>query len=488
MKQPFLFLCICGYLCVAVTSVGQSAPPRSARMVKSYGQLPLAFEVNRGQTDPTVKFLSRGLGYDLFLTATEAVLDLRPATTEAPAASKASLAHINRIGSPPRKNLNQRRSDILVLRMKLLGANPKAAVTGQDELPGKSNYFIGNDPGNWHTNVRQFAKVCYENVYPGVNLVYYGQKRELEYDFLLQPGASPQVIRLRIEGARRLQLVRGDLVLKNAGGDVHLRAPHIYQELNGVRHQVRGGYVMKGKNEVGFEVEPYDRRRALVIDPVLAYSTYLGGSGSDLYPAIAVDSSGNAYVTGQTNSGDFPTANAIQPVIHGSDAFVTKINRDGTALVYSTYLGGSGGDGAASIAVDRGGNAYITGTTESGDFPSVNAIQPEFGGAGDAFVAKINAAGSALVYSTYLGGSNYDWGLSIAVDAASIAYVTGMTNSADFPTLNAIQGTYGGNGFDYAAFVTKVGSAGNLIYSTYLGGSKENEGHGIRWTHQAMPT
>jgi hypothetical protein len=218
-----------------------------------------------------------------------------------------------------------------------------------------------------------------------------------------------------------------------------------------------------------------------VIDPVLAYSTYLGGSGSDVTPAIAVDSAGNAYVTGTTNSADFPTANAVQPAIDGNwDAFVAKINRDGTALVYSTYLGGSDTDGSVSIAVGKAGNALITGTTSSADFPTVNAIQPQFGGAGtDAFVAKINAAGSALVYSTYLGGSNYDWGLSVAVGTDGSAYVSGMTNSADFPTLHAIQPTYGGNGFDYAAFVTKVGAAGNLIYSTYLGGSKENEGHDI---------
>ena len=350
-------------------------------MVESYGKLPLAFEANQGQTDSQVKFLSRGAGYSLFLTPTEAVLALSEGSQQGPAA-RAAKAPVAAGAEAPA--LHAARASIshdkktAVLRMKLVGANAKAEVIGQDELPGKSNYFIGNDPKKWHTNVRQFAKVRYGNVYPGVDLVYYGHQRELEYDFVLQPGANPQAIRLGIEGARRLRLEHGDLVLTSAVGDVHLRSPHVYQEANGMRQEVRGRYVITSKNEVGFRVGAYDRRRALVIDPVLAYSTYLGGSVSDQAYGITVDAAGNAYVVGYTTSPDFPTANPIEVLPGG--AFVTKFNRDGTALVYSTYLGGSRGANAFGIAVDSAGNAYVTGLTSSTDFPTVKAIQPALNG------------------------------------------------------------------------------------------------------------
>ena len=397
----------------------------------------------------------------MLLTPTKAVLDLRRPKQDTPvqAGQKTILSRSDN-GNGLRKTLLTTGAGIV--QIKLIGANADAVIAGQHELSGKSNYFVGNDPKKWHTNVRLFARVYYENVYPGVNLIYYGNQRELEFDFILHPGASPRAIRLEIDGAKRLRLDHGDLVLTSSGTIIHLKAPHIYQERNKVREEVRGRYVIRRKNEVGFALAAYDRERTLVIDPVLAYSTYLGGNGD---PSIALDSAGNAYFTGISNS---------------QDVIVTKLNRDGTALIYTTYFGGTAAEGGSAIAVDSAGNAYIAGITDSPDFPVINAIQPQFGGAGtDAFVTKINPAGSALVYSTYLGGSNYDWGLSIAVGAGGGAYVTGMTNSSDFPTLNAIQPNYLGNSFDYAAFVTKIGSAGKLIYSTYLGGSKENEGHGI---------
>lgn len=534
-------------------------------MVESYGKLPLAFEANQGQTDPQVKFLSRGAGYSLFLTPTEAVLALSegshqgmgrallPAKDPQPAA-RTPINLVSAGAEAPA--LNAAKAPIspakrsAVLRMKLVGANATAEVIGQDELPGKSNYFIGNDPRKWHTNVRQFAKVRYRDVYPGVDLVYYGHQRELEYDFVLQPGANPQAIRLGIEGARRLQLEHGDLVMKSAVGNVHLRSPHIYQEANGIRQEVRGRYVITSRNEVGFRVGAYDRRRALVIDPVLAYSTYLGGSGSEggegLNGDIAVDSAGNAYVTGGTSSTDFPTVNPIQSTNHGgADAFVTKFNTDGSALVYSTYLGGSGDEVGTAITLDSAGNAYVTGITSSTDFPTTpgafqttcagscenafvtkinssgsalvystylggtdsdagysiavdgagnayatgvtistdfpvtpGAFQTTSGGGGDAFVSKLNSAGSALVYSTYVGGSGNDYGVGIAVDSAGNAYVTGLTLSTDFPTANAIQPTYNGGAED--AFVTKLNATGSaLVYSTYVGGTGEDSGFGI---------
>jgi len=268
-------------------------------------------------------------------------------------------------------------------------------------------------------------------------------------------------------------------VLTSAVGDVHLRSPHIYEDANGVRQEVHGGYVIKNKEEVGFEVAAYDRRRALVIDPVLAYSTFLGGTGLDEGSGIAVDAAGNAYATGWTLSTDFPTVSGIQPVNRGNgDVFVAKFHADGTALVYSTYLGGVGGDRGTAVAVDATGNAHVTGWTESTDFPTFKPIQSANHGDRDVFVTKLSADGTALIYSTYLGGSIFDSSSGIAVDSAGNTYLTGVTRSKDFPTKNAVQPTYGGGEQD--AFVTKINATGSaLVYSTYLGGSLHDEAGAI---------
>lgn len=465
MKTKLLyFTCLLLLLTCAQAQTVAPAPAQRASIAEGYGRLPLAFEANQGQTDPQVKFVSRGAGYNLFLTTTEAVLTLHRASRQEPNSPAVRAA-------PPREEKSA------VLRMKLVGANAKTEVSGQNELPSKSNYFIGNDLKKWHANVRQYARVRYANVYPGVDLVYYGNQRELEYDFVLQPGARPEAIRLAIEGASKLRLEHGDLVLSSAGGDVRLRCPRSYQEVNGTKQEIRGHYVMK-KNEVGFQVASYDRRRALVIDPVLAYSTYLGGSGDDDPFAITIDLAGNAYVTGTTSSLDFPTANALQPANHGGgDVFVTKISPDGTGLVYSTYLGGSSVEIGRSIAVDSTG-IYVTGVTLSFDFPTFNPFQPTLHGAVNAFVTKINAAGNALVYSTYLGGSNYDDAWGIAVDAVGNAHVRGDTRSTDFPVKNAIQPHLRARVFNcFVSEFTADGSA--LVYSTYWGGSQGEGGVGI---------
>ncbi|TMI08125.1 MAG: hypothetical protein E6H40_12740 [Betaproteobacteria bacterium] len=438
------------------------AAAAETRVSQSYGKLPLHFEANQGQTHQDVRFLARGSGYSLYLTAGEAVLVL----------------------TKPNPDATQARGTPVVVRMSVVGAAPKPLVSGLDELPGKANYLIGN-PAKWRTNVPTYAKVHYRAVYPGIDLVYYGNQRQLEYDFVVSPGADPEKIVLGFQGAERLEInAEGELVLHAAGEVIRQRVPVIYQEINGVRTKIEGRYVLKDAHRVGFQVAAYDPSRPLVIDPTLVYATYLGSSGWDYGSGIAVDAAGSAYVTGSTSSADFPTANALQAAKAGfQNAFVTKLNPTGSALVYSTYLGGSGGDGGTGIAVDAAGSAYVTGSTSSIDFPTVNPLQAAYGGDGDAFVSKLDAAGSALLYSTYLGGSGADAGYGIAVDTLGNAYVTGETRSTDFPTTpGAIQTTYGGSCMNCVgdAFVTKLDATGSaLVYSTYLGGSSGDEGFGI---------
>jgi hypothetical protein len=389
--------------------------------------------------------------------------------------------------------------------MKLVGANVSATVTGAEELPGKSNYFIGNDPKKWRTNVPTYAKVRYHNVYPGVDLEYYGnQGGQLEYDFIVAPGADPGAITLDVgtHGHAPLRIARdGDLVISAEGAEIRFHKPLVYQPDAGsslvTRHLslIQGRFLLDAQNRIHFAPGPYDHTKPLVIDPVLTYSTYLGGSGGDWGYGIAVDSSGSAYVTGETASLDFPTVDALQASNNSASqgtAFVAKLNPAGSALVYSTYLGGSGGDASYSIAVGSSDNAYVTGRTYSTDFPIVNALQSSnlssaVGGTG--FVAKLNASGSALVYSTYLGGSVADAGRGIAVDSSGNAHVTGYTLSTDFPVTPAAFKTIGPSDTCNAltnpspcddAFVAELNAAGSaLVYSTYLGGSNYNAGFGI---------
>ena len=465
-----------------------------ARVNELYGKLPLSFEVNKGQFDSRVKFASRANGHELYLTPTEAVL-----TWSTPAASSAASHSIPR-ESPERQPGNDRRLDRfhryaplesntayeeksdsrrVELRMKLVGSNRSARTEQIDELPGKSNYFIGNEPGNWRTGISNYSKVRFRAVYRGIDLVYYGDQRNLEYDFNVAPGANPEAIKFSFEGSRRARIDNnGDLVLTTFDGeDVRHRKPVAYQGENGTRRYVDARYVIDRRGKVSFKVSRYDRNSSLVIDPVLVYSTLLGGSNDDQAFGIAVDSAGNAYVTGETSSLDFPTVNALQPM-HRS-AFLTKLNAAGSALIYSTYLGGMLGPQAGfGIAVDSVGNAYLTGYTFAPDFPAVNALQPQNGGRNDAFVTKLNSTGSGLIYSTYLGGSRSDIGASIAADSAGNAFVTGVTTSRDFPRANALQQNHGGGADD--AFVAKINATGSaFIYSTYLGGGLDDFGSGI---------
>jgi hypothetical protein len=367
-----------------------------------------------------------------------------------------------------------------VLRMKLLNANPSAGAAPSEQLPGWANYFIGNDRSQWRTNVPIYAKGSYRRVYPGVDVVYYGNQGSLEYDFVASPQADPNVIRLAFEGASRIEIdSEGGLRLETVAGPLQMRKPVVYQQVGSTRRQVAGGYQVRDRLEVMFRVGDYDRFKPLIIDPTLVYSTFFGGSGDENRTGIArdsragdiaVDRDGNADVTGNTASSDLHGVNALPGSnAGGADAFVLKLDPNGS-LLYATYLGGSGTDRGFGIAIDSAGNAYVTGRTQSPNFPTVNPLQCSLGGIEDAFVVKLNASGSALLYATYLGGSGQDDGLSIAVDSAGNAYVAGETESRDRPVVNAFQRTFGGGAFDtYLAMLNPQGSA--LVYSTYLGGT-----------------
>ena len=482
-----------------------SQPLGPGRRVRA--ELGRSFEPNLGQTDARVRFLSRGPGYTLYLTEDGAVVALEP----------------RRAGSPPHFQPQLPSWVNLTLR----GASGVAEVKGLEELPGITNYLIGNDPRKWHTNVPSYARVRYEEVYPGVDLVYYGgQGGQLECDFVVAPGADPGRISLAVAGQRQRDgrgqqltagaapsslpstlrvAANGDLVVSLGAVEVQLHKPVVYQKefgsgrrqstvspshLSERRRLIEAGYVIKPNGEVRFKIAPYDKRLPLIIDPAISYSTYLGGSDMDYGNAIAVDASGNAYITGYTASTNFPVLNAAQSSPGGGtcsdgeeavacfDAFVTRLNSSGTAVLYSTYVGGSNEDYGASIAVDGSGDAYVAGYTNSTNFPVHGAIQPQNAGGWDAFVLELGPTGS-LIYSTYWGGSADDIGTGIALDSAGGAYLSGYTDSANFPiTSGAVQTTYGGG--THNAFAVKFNSGGgSLGYSTFLGGGGDDYAYGV---------
>jgi thiamine transporter ThiT len=406
---------------------------------------PLRFEPNAGQTAAAVALLSRGPNYTLILTPGAATL----------------------------------RAGGSIVKMNLIGANPNAEAVLLDRLESRVHYLIG-EPHTWQTDVPTYARVEYRNVYPGIHIAYYGVESialygegqrvtgRLEYDFVLDPGADPSQIRLRLEGPERMQLdANGDLLLRTSEGEWRHTAPRAYQLRKGARQEVAGHLVAGGPDEFTFEIGEYDRSRPLVIDPALTYSTFLGGSGQDSATAIAVDSAGNTYVTGYTESTDFPEAPGSRlggP--SGVDVYVAKMSPAGQ-LLYFTYLGGSGDDRGYGIAVDSAGSAIVTGWTYSANFPILSAAQPRPGGGRDGFVAKLTPAGNALVFSTLVGGSGADSGNAVAVDQHGNIYVAGETASANFPVFNGLQPHIGG-GQD--AFLAKFNGAGARLYSTYLGG------------------
>ncbi len=449
MRPPWLPLFLaCGLLCLLSGKV----------TAQQYGDLPLSFEPNLGQAAPNVSFVAHGKGYGFYLSGTSAVL---------------------RLGTSA------------ALTLEVSEGQAPSNIVAEQALPGKANYFQGQDPSKWVRAIPTYTRVRMCNVYPGVDLVYYGNHRQLEYDLVVHPGGDPSAIGLTVRGADSLTVTKaGELTMKVGGSEVHWHAPIAYQEIGGQRRAVESHYEL-ADSTLRFAVGAYDRTRELVIDPALVYSTYLGGNGGgdgDVGNAIAADAAGNAYVVGMAASADFPTtASAYQPAPQGNDdAFVTKINAAGTALVYSTYLGGGGEDVANAIAIDSAGEAYVTGQTGSGlhgttAFPTTaGAYQREPNPAtlnNNVFVAKLSADGSDLIYSTYLSGTNDSSATGIAIDGSGNAYVLTNTGGGFPVTSDAYQKTAGTDGCPYEQFadgqaqaVTKLdASASALTYSTYVG-------------------
>jgi hypothetical protein len=528
----------------AIRSKAASAnldPAAQAKVQAAYARLPLAFEANQGQADKKVKFLSRSSAYSLFLSSTEAVFQWRHGGFRKAATS---LARAKRTESIPKKQQEGSPTEIespewVTLSLKLAGANQAPQMEGLDQLRGKSHYFTVNNARQWHAAVPTYAKVRYRSVYPGIDVVYYGNQQQLEYDFIVAPGGDPKRIILSFDeatktrGGVRLRLDdNGDLLVRT--GEVELRQlkPVVYQEFDGIKRTIAGRYVLKGHRQAGFELGDYDRSKPLVVDPVIfyfsigeggggiaidpvgnayltgtsgsrnafvvklnpsatevLYATYLGGSGSDSGADIAIDEAGNIYLTGQTSSADFPTTpGAFQTTYFGGtcknigvtrttrpceDLFIAKLNPTGTELIYSTYLGGSSSEYASGIALDSLGNAHVTGATRSTNFPTTQGSFQIIPGSaacsdaelctGDAFVVKLNSSGTELLYSTYLGGAGSDWCAGIAVDSVGNAHVAGDTFSDDFPTSpGALQV---GN-----SFVSKLNATGTaMLYSTRFG-------------------
>ena len=450
--------------------------PSNVRITRNIASMPLAFTANQGQWDDKVKFRANANGATMWFSPDGAYYQFTR-TIESEGSDPISVVD-KRIGIIPEEVMDRQPDKIetMLIKAKFVGANPNLQMTGVDMMEYKCNYFIGNDPNEWHTDVPNYSALLYEQIYDGINLKYYGNGRQMEYDFIVSPGADYSQITIQYEGAKSISINDiGELVVETKWGEVIQQRPVIYQMENNSRVAITGKYRKIGDNSFGFKLSSYNPELSLVIDPLLSYSTYLGGSASDIGWAIAVDGSGNAYITGQTVSSDFPTEGEYQTIQGGTNVFVTKLNPSGNTLVYSTYLGGNAIDVGHGIVVDDSGYAYISGRTLSSDFPTESEYQT-YQGDWDGFVTKLNSSGNALVYSTYVGGSDTEFCYAIAVNSSGNAYVTGYTTSSDFPTEGAYQ-TYQGS---QDGFVTKLNFSGNaLIYSTYLGGSDRDLGLGI---------
>jgi hypothetical protein len=479
-----------GALHVTPTSSRQTmAPLAKAGVLAAYGKLPVTFEKNEGQSDTQVKFLARGNGYTLFLTDREAVLRLR--------APNGNAAETKRFANA-RASKSETSADSVV-RLSLAASNPSPQLEGLEMQAGRSNYLVGNNPARWQQNVPLYGRVKYRDVYPGIDAIYYGNQNQLETDYIVSPGSDPQRIMLQISGGKAVGLnAQGDLLVANAAGDLILRRPNVYQEIDGKRREIAANYVERSPGLVGVEIAAYDSTKPLVVDPVIVYSTYLGGANGGAIAitsasAVAVDGSGNAYVAGETDTSDFPTtpgALQTQNTLTKEYAFITKLNPSGTTLIYSTFLGGTNGNSAAGIGVDSSGNAYVAGGTDSSDFPvtagtAIQSVFPLNNMGPSAFLSELDPNGASLLYSTYLGGNGKDVVTGLALDPNANAYLAGNTSSTNFPVTfgHALQtaNNTGGNAsnlFLSRIDTTKTGLT-SLVYSTYLGGSTGETGGAV---------
>ncbi len=430
-----------------------SEPPAALETTADYLAVPLAFEENQGQTDDQVDFLARGSGYTVFLSEGDAVLKLGGA------------------------------DDAHVLRMDLLGADPSATVSGVDLLGSQSNYLLGNDPAAWQTDVENYRRVEYLDVYEGIDVQYYGNNRQLEYDFIVQAGASVDEIRLSFDGAHSLHIAAtGELVitLNQDGDEVRFKAPYAYQDTAAGRQLVESNYVIHADGTLGFEVGDYDASQTLVIDPILDYSTFLGGLGTETAKDIAVDASGNVYVMGQTQSTDFPGLDiqtGLPKSTTDNDIYVTKLSADGSTVLFSTFIGGSSTEYGARMELGPSGEIYLSGSTSSSDLPTTaGAYQTALDGSADGFLMVLNAAGNSLQYSTLFGGNDGESGGGLAVDDAGVAYITGQTLSNDLPNIGSYDTGRTGASDVYVAKINPAGTgSSDLLYTTYLGGSTDYE-------------
>ena len=473
MRRSAWIFAIAAVLCWAPGPAGkaQTASRSSAEVGLAQSKPALAFEANHGQTNSSVKFLARGRDYRLLLLSGEAVFVLN--TAESDLAQTQS-----EIGRPERPLPVRSDAAPAVVRMRLVGADAEPEVTGLQRLPGRSHYIR---PGQAQaTSAERFARVRYSEAYPGIDLVFHGDQRRVEYDFVVAPGADPNRIKLAFEGVNGLSLdAGGDLLLDLPAGEIRQHKPVIYQTIAGARRIVEGSYRLAGAREIGFNIGEYDRSQPLVIDPILNAS-YLGGTGLDFIRGIATDADGNVYVTGETSSMDFPLMSPLQQQNAGgsADVFVTKLNPTLTEMIFSTYIGGSGTDRGIRIEVDDRGAAWVIAKTASSDFPTTpGAFQPASPGGSPMAVFRLTPSGDSFEYSTYLGGSSAESPGGLTLDPAGNAYVTGWTASDDFPVTNgALQPTRAG---DTDVFVSKIAADGSLVYSTFLGGSSTDIGRAI---------
>lgn len=472
-------------LAVSLQSSSVEPPPQSAssraqgrsasvsRRVSfdaKFARIPIGFESNQGQAESAVRFVAHGAGYTALFEPDAAVIVLGKPSRPAQAALP---------GLPPAPAIPKVTRS--VVRISLERGARASSIVGSDKLPGVTNYFLGNQRARWHKDIPTYARVEYRRAWPGIDVVYHGTNRQLESDFMVAPGADPSRIDLGVGGAAGLKIDNsGNLLIATKAGTLELLKPRAYQEISGRRREVAAQYALAPGHQVRFKVARYDRRRALIIDPALSYSTYLGGVAA-LGESIAVDSSGDAYVAGWVGTQDFPVTSGAYNTTGapGDHVFVAKLTADGSALVWATYLGGSGVDLGFGVAVDASNNVYVAGYTSSTDFPQANTTVPEANlGNGDGFVTELNSSGNGLVYSTYLGGSNLDLATAIAVDGASPAnaYVVGHTQSTNFPVTSAtaFQPT---NPIStcciYNGFFTELSVSGGNVgeaYSTYIGG------------------